>query len=96
MPGDIFEIADIKYFSDGNGYGYIYFRREKGILRNQNICPMNASLMIKILKCELVKTEEGIPEGVNCEVFLQNLFNYMEEKNKTEEQTEELMERIKS
>ena len=94
-PGDIFKITDIDNYS-GAVEGRITLKKEKGTPGDQNICPMDALLSrIKIQKCELVKTEGGIPEGVNCEISLQNLFNKME-KIETEEQTEGLIEGFKS
>ena len=94
-PGDIFEITDIDNYSSGEKVR-ITFKKEEGIPGDRNICPKDALLdRIEIPKCELVKTEGGIPEGANCEIYLQNLFNKME-KIEAEEQTEGWVEKIRS
>ena len=83
-PGDTFKIDLIHQFTHGDN---ILLTKVNGTPGDQEICHIDKdSVEILIPKCELVKSEEGIPEGVICEVSLQKLFDYVrtqrQEKNK--------------
>ena len=82
-PGDTFEIRSIINYSDGEAP--ILLQKIEGTPGDQEICPINIHIKIEIPKCKLVKTKDGIPDGVNCAISPQKLFNKIE-SNETEVQ----------
>lgn len=74
-PGDTFETKLVINYIHGSS---ILLTKVNGTPGDQEICHSDRdSVTIQIPKCELVKTKEGIPEGVNCEVSPQKLFDYL-------------------
>lgn len=72
-PGDYFQIIDVSYLDDGRAVIMLY--KTKGKPGGQNICPMRSVMYIRTdKKCALKRTEEGIPEGINCRISVQTFF----------------------
>ena len=73
-PGDSFKVDNIVNYSSGEAK--ISFSKVGGSPEDPESCPLGSRIYInEIKRCKLIKTEEGIPEAINCRTSLANLFN---------------------
>ena len=71
-----------------NGISAIAIGKIEGIPGDQEICPLKNWFPIMIEECKLIRQENGIPEGVNCRLSLENLFDTREEEVETKSEKE--------
>ena len=86
VPGDSFKVTNIVNYSFGGTE--ISFRKTGGTPGDQDVCPLNSWIPTRIEECKLIRTEEGIPEAVNCRLSLENLFR-TKEKEEVQEEVQE-------
>ena len=72
-PGDSFKVS-----SPGNidpEEAILWLHKIAGTDGNQDICHNESFVAMKFKPCELVRTEEGVPEGMVCTLSLHELFD---------------------
>ncbi len=73
-PGDSFKVVHI-IESLQKGGASVSLEKTERTSEEHGICPKKSEITIDIIPCELIKTKEGVPEGVNCKLSFGKLFN---------------------